>query len=659
MPIPAPRRKLLGSALLIAAATAPALRSSAAEDAGVPLFNGVDLAGWHNVNGAPDTWTVRDGMIVCSGHPTGVLRTDRMYENFVLELEYRHLHAGGNAGLFIWSDPLTARGQPFTRSIEVQVMDGHETPNYTSHGDVFSIHGARMRPDRPHPAGWERCLPSERRAKPAPEWNHYRVTCNEGALKLEVNGKEVSGASAIEPRKGYICLESEGSECHFRNVRLRELPVTAPPVPASQVADAARGFRSLFNGRDLAGWSEVEDAAGHWKAQDWVLDYDGKGGDLWSDEEFGDFELIADWRWSGPAHEAAVPDIRRDGTQAVDTAGAPVTVRVQEAGDSGIYLRGSSKSQVNIWCWPVGSGEVYGYRTDMALPAQVRAGVTPNATADAPIGEWNRFHVTMRGDRLTVVLNGTTVLDGAQLPGVAPRGKLALQNHGWPIQFANLYVRELSAPVPEHVATMPAPHSEARAALLAGRARARDAAVAFVGDSITEGWEGAGRAVWDARFAPLGAINLGISGDRTEHVLWRFRRGDYDGLHPAAAVVMIGTNNLGSGHAPEQVADGVRAIVDEMRDRWPSARVLLLGVFPRGQAQSDAFREQVRALNSRLKGVADDRRVFFKDIGAGFLEPDGALSPEVMPDFLHLSERGYGIWADAIAQDLARLLPRG
>jgi hypothetical protein len=416
------------------------------QDAGAdfrPLFNGHDLSGWVNVNCAPGTFTVRDGMIVCTGKPTGVLRTDRQYENFVLELEYQHVTAGGNSGLFIWSDPITARGQPFTRAIEVQVMDGVETPDYTSHGDVFSIHGAHLVPDRPHPSGWERCLPSEKRAKPAPEWNHYRVICESGTLKLQVNGKEVSGGHDITPRKGYICLESEGSEVHFRNLRLKELASASPPLDAKQVADQDQGFVSLFNGIDLTGWKHGAAQDGHWTAQDWNLDYDGKGDMLWSEAEYGDFQLIADWRWSGPTHEIEVPDILPNGEQAVDASGQPRKVKIQEAGDSGIYLRGNDKSQVNIWCWPIGSGEVYGYRTDKSMSAAVRAGVTPKQCADAPIGEWNRFLITMKGDRLTVVLNGKTVIDQAQLPGVPARGPIALQHHGSPIQFANLYLKKL------------------------------------------------------------------------------------------------------------------------------------------------------------------------------------------------------------------------
>src|SRR5215204_2300810 len=109
------------------------------DDGFVPMFNGTDLSGWVNVNCAPGTFTVRDGIIVSTGVPTGVLRTEKMYENFILELEYKHVKAGGNAGLFVWSDALTARGQPFTRAIEVQILDGRNTDSYTSHGDIFSI----------------------------------------------------------------------------------------------------------------------------------------------------------------------------------------------------------------------------------------------------------------------------------------------------------------------------------------------------------------------------------------------------------------------------------------------------------------------------------------------------------------------------------------
>ncbi|MGE0759554.1 MAG: DUF1080 domain-containing protein, partial [Pirellulaceae bacterium] len=239
----------------------------------VPLFNGRDLSGWVAVNCAPSTFTVRDGIIVSTGIPTGILRTDKQYENFILELEWKHVQPLGNAGLFVWSDALTSRGVPFSRSIEVQVLDGRNSDVYTSHGDIFPIHGARMTPDRPHPKGTERCLPSEFRCKPAGEWNHYRVHCQDGVIKLAVNGKVVSGGSQCRPRKGFICLESEGSECHFRNIRIQELPSTNPGP--DETADATEGFRSLYTGVDLSGWRPNPGHAGHWQPQDWILNYDG------------------------------------------------------------------------------------------------------------------------------------------------------------------------------------------------------------------------------------------------------------------------------------------------------------------------------------------------------------------------------------------------
>lgn len=116
---------------------------------------------------------------------------------------------------------------------------------------------------------------------------------------------------------------------------------------------------------------------------------------------------------------------------------------MDEAGDSGIYLRGSSKAQVNLWCWTCGSGEVYGYRMDPRMPPEVKAGVTPKCNADKPIGQWNSMRITMKGDRLTVVLNDYEVISNAQLPGVPLKGRIALQHHGDPIQFKNIYIKEL------------------------------------------------------------------------------------------------------------------------------------------------------------------------------------------------------------------------
>jgi hypothetical protein len=228
---------------------------------------------------------------------------------------------------------------------------------------------------------------------------------------------------------------------------------------AAPAGRAASDFVPLFNGRDLAGWKVPAGDNGHWRVVDGVIDYDAESeaaGDksLWSERSFADFVLKVDWRLKAtPYVNQSVPIIRFDGTHKKDAEGKEIHVPVPDA-DSGIYLRGSSKAQVNIWCWPIGSGEVYGYRTDRAMPAAVRAGVTPKKNADRDIGQWNTFEITMRGTRLTVVLNGEEVITQAELPGVAARGPLALQHHGekkngvWTgppslVQFRDILIREL------------------------------------------------------------------------------------------------------------------------------------------------------------------------------------------------------------------------
>jgi hypothetical protein len=445
------RRPLLLLACLCFLSPAQAADQSD-KDGFVPLFNGKDLKGWVNVNTHPDTYYVKDNTIITTGKPMGFLRTEKMYENFILEFEWNHQprtdKKEGNSGMFVWADPIPAQTQGiFARAIEVQVLVNLEYKNKkgeitaTSHGDLFSIWGATCVPDRPHPEKWARCLPSENRAKGFGEWNHYRVEAKDGRIELTVNGgKPVSGVSKCNPRKGYLALESEGNECHFRNLRIKELP-TSNPKP-EEIAMSGDGWERLYDGMDLKGWKVEEGHQGHWKPADsWRISYDGKAEgkdkDLWSQKEYKDFEMIADWRFPGKPKKVKWPKILPNGDDTTEL------IEVDDAGDSGIYLRGSSKSQVNMWCRPIGSGEVYGYRTDKKMPADVRAGVTPKEKADKPLGQWNRFHITMKGDRLTVVLNGKLVIDNAKLPGVAEKGPIALQHHGDPVEFGNLYLREL------------------------------------------------------------------------------------------------------------------------------------------------------------------------------------------------------------------------
>ena len=186
--------------------------------------------------------------------------------------------------------------------------------------------------------------------------------------------------------------------------------------------------------------------------------------------------------------------------------------------------------------------------------------------------------------------------------------------------------------------------------------------VLFTGDSITDAWRnGAAKKIWDATFAPLKAANFGISGDRTQHVLWRLQNGEFEGLTlPKVVVLMIGTNNIGQKENPEPAASaiaGIQAIVKEIHKRSEKTKVLLLGVFPRGEKADNPFRAQIKEINAAAAKLDDGgKTVKFLDIGEKFLQPDGTLTKEIAPDFLHLSEKGYQIWADAIKEPLAELL---
>ena len=364
------------------------LASAHAQDDGYkPMFNGKDLTGWVNVNGAPGTWYVKDDMIITTGKPTGYLRTERHYENFIAEFDWFHAPepkgSVGNSGFFVWCDPIPTPGIGYTRGIEVQVLvnllykdkkTGLATA--TSHGDIFSIHGATCKPDRPHPAGSQRCLPSENRVKGEYTWNHYKVIGNNGVLKLEVNGKEVSGVTECSPRKGYLALESEGSECRFKNIKIKELPSTNPK--SSEICDVDKGYKYLFTGLNLDGWKALEADKKHWKMGDGTLIYDGKAEEkvcsLVAEKAFGDFELVCD------------------------------------------------------------------YRTKFTLLVRNAMGVL---LLEAPIKGWNRAVVSVKGDRVHITVNGKVTVDNKAMAGLPATGSIGLLVGSEPAQFRNVFIREL------------------------------------------------------------------------------------------------------------------------------------------------------------------------------------------------------------------------
>lgn len=399
-------------------AQAPA---NAASDGFVPLFNGKNLDGWVPVNTHEGTFYVKDSMIVTTGKPTGFMRTEKQYQNFILELEWKHTNTKevGNSGLFLWADPLPALGSPFTRGIEVQVLVNLEKEGqYTSHGDIFSIWGATCVPDRPHPLGWPRCLPSERRAKGGGEWNHYRVEAKNGSIKLAVNGKEVSGVSKASPSKGYIALESEGAECTFRNIRIKELPGEA--IDEKEATPLAQGHQFLLAHDGLRAF--ITKPGTPWSMQDWILTYRGKKGsgssEIWSTKAYGNCEFVSEWRF--PADK--------------DTQG-----------NRKVYLglRGSNKALIQLTDAKTGSGGLPFVEGDISLPEQVRTGAHPREIADVRPGEWNRLEGSLLGNQLSLKINGKEVIKALPLEGILPEGPLGLIASSGPVDFANLFVREL------------------------------------------------------------------------------------------------------------------------------------------------------------------------------------------------------------------------
>lgn len=195
-----------------------------------------------------------------------------------------------------------------------------------------------------------------------------------------------------------------------------------------------------------------------------------------------------------------------------------------------------------------------------------------------------------------------------------------------------------------------------RHAQIDNRLKQTDTQLVFIGDSITQGWEGDGKKVWEKFYGPRKAVNMGIGGDRTQHVLWRLEHGNFDLVKPKLAVVMIGTNNSnGKDNTAEEIGEGITKIVKTLREKQPEMKVLILAIFPRGD-KPNPQREKNAAASAIAAKQADDKMVFYMDIGPKFLEADGTLSKEIMPDLLHLNEKSYTIWAESIEGKVKELL---
>lgn len=301
----------------------------------------------------------------------------------------------------------------------------------------------------------------------------------------------------------------------------------------------------------------------------------------------------------------------------------------------------------------MGCGPGCGRKVPYVLPSRALQGLG-----------WQRVSVPLRcferdGNDFSAVTQ-PFVLDSGGSGSVRLSG-VRLVRHGTPNVACADFRTESVTPVPllETWALdwwMPR-HEQKLAELRAMKAAGQPPGIVFIGDSITQGWEKEGRAVWPEAFGRYHPLNLGYGGDRTENVLWRLQHGEIDGIAPKVAVLMIGTNNAGHRQEdPATTAAGIRRVVEELRTRLPDTRVLVLAVFPRDEKPGTHLRRLNDGVNARIAGLHDGRHVFFLDIGAALTEPDGTLSREVMPDLLHLSEQGYRRWARAIGPMLERLM---
>lgn len=387
-----------------------------------PLFNGKDLTGWKG-----EGYLVEEGAITCT--PNGkVLQTEEVFANYVLDIEFK-LTPGANNGLGIH---YPGTGDGAYTGMELQVLDSahpkyKDLKPYQFHGSLYTMAPARQ--------GF---------LKPVGEWNKQRVTVMDSYLKVELNGNTIletdlakmaaqhPNHAGVKRRSGHIAFLGHGDKVSYRNINIAELPLSANTAKVKQ-----ENFKPLIIGNSLDGWQHPADTA-NWTVANGIIKHNGKKGainDLWSEKSYKDFILVLDWRWAGRGPMKNQPNVQPDGSE-------QGTSSIEEL-DSGVYLRGNTKSQVNFWNWTVGSGEVYGYRKDGKMSADVKAGVTPKENADKPLGEWNRTMITLRGDRLSVNINGKNVITNAQLPGIPAQGPIGLQHHGAAIDFANIWIKEL------------------------------------------------------------------------------------------------------------------------------------------------------------------------------------------------------------------------
>ena len=392
-----------------------------------PLFNGKDLTGWKG-----DGYLVEDGNLVCT--PQGKnLVTEAIFAGYILDFDFK-LEPGSNNGLGIHYP-----GDGTYAGMELQILDNYadkwkDLKDNQYHGSIYAL------------------LPAKKEGlKPAGEWNNQRVTLIDSALKISLNGKLILDANldelsekhpkheGVKRRSGHIAFLGHGDKISFRNINIHEI---CPPAHEERVQTA--GYKQIFNGSNLVGWKYKSSGEPNWFATNGILKHTGKKGetnDLWTEESYKDFTMVFDWRWAGMGEKKAQPVVLANGTEKVGPDGEKELVEIEEL-DSGIYLRGNAKCQINLWNWTCGSGEIYGYRTDPKQSPEVKAACTPKLNADFPVGQWNRTTITVKGQQVSVTMNGHSLIENVTLNEMPAEGPIGLQHHGQAIDFANIWVKQ-------------------------------------------------------------------------------------------------------------------------------------------------------------------------------------------------------------------------
>ncbi len=424
------------------------------EQAPIPLFNGASLDSWA-VNGGTAEYAINGEMIVgttVEGSKNTFL-CKGPFHDFELEFDVRcdpPLNSGVQIRSHLYQQDTPQASKP-NRMRKAGEVYGYQCEIARGELGVSGNFWDEARRTRWLDDFSDR--PEAQKAFKDNQWNRYRIVARCNRIRSWINEiacadfQDDTDASGLIGFQVHSIRKGTGPyRVRWRNIKIQ------PLIPLGG------DTRSLFNGRNLSGWKIPEGDNGHWRVVDGVIDYDALSEapgnkSLWADGEYGDFELHVEWRFKRTAGLYPMPTILPDGSYQTDAQGKVIKTPTPNA-DSGILLRGNS--QTNLWCWPVGSGELWSVRNDKSLTPETRAAAVPKVRADSPVGLWNAMDITLVGDRVTIVLNGAKVIDNAQMPGLPARGPIGLQHHGGMnkktgelgpacslIQFRNVWVREL------------------------------------------------------------------------------------------------------------------------------------------------------------------------------------------------------------------------